>query len=117
MGTSMRNIEDLTVTPEALQTTIRGAGLPETGDQRPGSGSVLTRRRVAPLGDAILAAGIGRRAPGFTLMGACDDMRMKESATGRKAWPGGFEADALSLVDALYRTARRLTKTPADAED
>ena len=72
---------------------------------------------MAPLGDAILAAGIGRRAPGFTLMGACDDMRMKESATDRKAWPGGFEADALSLVDALYRTARRLTKTPADAED
>ena len=42
---------------------------------------------------------------------------MKESATDRKAWPGGFEADALSLVDALYRTARRLTTSPADAED
>jgi RNA polymerase sigma-70 factor (ECF subfamily) len=28
-----------------------------------------------------------------------------------------FEADALSSVDSLYRTARRLTRSPADAED
>jgi RNA polymerase sigma-70 factor (ECF subfamily) len=40
-----------------------------------------------------------------------------KSASGKRAWTGGFEADALSLVDALYRTARRLTRAPADAED
>src|SRR6266550_4136264 len=28
-----------------------------------------------------------------------------------------FEADALASLDSLYRTARRLTRTPADAED
>jgi RNA polymerase sigma-70 factor, ECF subfamily len=28
-----------------------------------------------------------------------------------------FEADALASVDGLYRTARRLTRSPADAED
>jgi RNA polymerase sigma-70 factor (ECF subfamily) len=28
-----------------------------------------------------------------------------------------FEADALGLVDSLYRTALRLTRSPADAED
>src|ERR1700716_4123480 len=29
----------------------------------------------------------------------------------------GFEAEALALVDSLYRTARRLTRSAADAED
>jgi RNA polymerase sigma-70 factor (ECF subfamily) len=36
------------------------------------------------------------------------------------ASPGGgatFEADALACLDSLYRTARRLTRVPADAED
>lgn len=36
------------------------------------------------------------------------------AATDRTAT---FEADALSLVDSLYRTALRLTRVPADAED
>lgn len=31
--------------------------------------------------------------------------------------PGTFEADALACVDSLYRTALRLTRVPADAED
>ena len=31
--------------------------------------------------------------------------------------PGTFEAEALSWVDSLYRTALRLTRVPADAED
>jgi RNA polymerase sigma-70 factor (ECF subfamily) len=42
----------------------------------------------------------------------------------RKASPGAdanarvsFEADALELVDSLYRTALRLTRVPSDAED
>ncbi len=30
---------------------------------------------------------------------------------------GGFEAEALSAIDSLYRAARRLTRVPADAED
>jgi RNA polymerase sigma-70 factor (ECF subfamily) len=29
----------------------------------------------------------------------------------------GFEADALASIDSLYRTALRLTRSPADAED
>ena len=36
------------------------------------------------------------------------------------AAPGGgstFEVDALACLDSLYRTARRLTRVPADAED
>jgi RNA polymerase sigma-70 factor (ECF subfamily) len=40
-----------------------------------------------------------------------------KSASGKRAWAGGFETEALSFVDALYRTARRLTNAPADAED
>jgi RNA polymerase sigma-70 factor (ECF subfamily) len=33
------------------------------------------------------------------------------------AQAGKFEADALACLDSLYRTARRLTHVPADAED
>jgi RNA polymerase sigma-70 factor (ECF subfamily) len=39
------------------------------------------------------------------------------SAREQRAWAKGFETDALALVDALYRTARRLARSPADAED
>ena len=51
------------------------------------------------------------------------DMRMRGS---RPAAPGGvsrlaraaaFEAEALAAIDSLYRTALRLTRVPADAED
>jgi RNA polymerase sigma-70 factor (ECF subfamily) len=38
-------------------------------------------------------------------------------AAGRGAAPEAFEADALALIDSLYRTALRLTGRPADAED
>jgi RNA polymerase sigma-70 factor, ECF subfamily len=45
-------------------------------------------------------------------------------AQARSASPGAssnaresFEADALELVDSLYRTALRLTRVPADADD
>src|SRR5438270_598781 len=31
--------------------------------------------------------------------------------------PGFLEAEALSHIDSLYRTARRLTRDPSDAED
>src|SRR5512143_1041430 len=31
--------------------------------------------------------------------------------------PDGFEAAALASIDSLYRTALRLTRDPADAED
>src|SRR5262249_19435217 len=33
------------------------------------------------------------------------------------AWAASFEAEALSAIDSLYRTALRLTRDPADAED
>ena len=38
----------------------------------------------------------------------------ERAGTARHA---GFEADALALLDSLYRTALRLTRMPADAED
>lgn len=38
------------------------------------------------------------------------------TSSGRSPVPS-FEADALSCLDSLYRTALRLTRAPADAED
>ena len=35
----------------------------------------------------------------------------------RRARAEAFQAEALGYIDSLYRTARRLTPTPADAED
>src|SRR5438132_7626500 len=51
------------------------------------------------------------------------DMRMRgprPAASGgvsRQARAAAFEAEALATVDSLYRTALRLTRVPADAED
>jgi RNA polymerase sigma-70 factor, ECF subfamily len=39
------------------------------------------------------------------------------SPDGQSGGKAAFEADALSSVDSLYRTALRLTRSPADAED
>src|SRR5882724_6416342 len=50
-------------------------------------------------------------------------MRMREakpstpSAGSRRARAAAFEAEALGSLDSLYRTALRLTRNPADAED
>src|SRR5262247_2014470 len=47
-------------------------------------------------------------------------MRMpwpKRSAQGGDPVRAAFEADALASIDSLYRTALRLTRVPADAED
>jgi RNA polymerase sigma-70 factor (ECF subfamily) len=47
-------------------------------------------------------------------------MRMRgatPSMPGAKARSAAFEADALAAIDSLYRTAMRLTRVPADAED
>ena len=38
-------------------------------------------------------------------------------ASGRGGAPATFEDEALAAVDSLYRTALRLTRMPADAED
>jgi RNA polymerase sigma-70 factor (ECF subfamily) len=35
----------------------------------------------------------------------------------RQPWAEAFEVEALAAVDSLYRTALRLTRVPADAED
>jgi RNA polymerase sigma-70 factor (ECF subfamily) len=51
------------------------------------------------------------------------DMRMRgprpaaSGAVSRQARAAAFEAEALAAVDSLYRTALRLTRVPADAED
>ena len=37
--------------------------------------------------------------------------------TPASSWAEGFEADALSHIDSLYRTALRSTRDPADADD
>jgi len=55
-------------------------------------------------------------------LGAHGDMRMRVGTTaapdtGRKARAAAFEAEALAALDSLYRTALRLTRVPADAED
>jgi RNA polymerase sigma-70 factor, ECF subfamily len=39
------------------------------------------------------------------------------SGAGSEARAAEFEAEALAAVDSLYRTALRLTRSPADAED
>lgn len=48
-------------------------------------------------------------------------MRMGQAETAspgvRSGSRASFEADALELVDSLYRTALRLTRSPSDAED
>jgi RNA polymerase sigma-70 factor (ECF subfamily) len=50
-------------------------------------------------------------------------MRMREakpstpSVGSRRARAAAFEAEALGSLDSLYRTALRLTRNPADAED
>jgi RNA polymerase sigma-70 factor (ECF subfamily) len=47
-------------------------------------------------------------------------MRRANPATPGPAAPAGsttFEAEALEWIDSLYRTALRLTRSPADAED
>jgi RNA polymerase sigma-70 factor, ECF subfamily len=41
----------------------------------------------------------------------------KVASPAPRARPAAFEADALAAVDSLYRTALRLTRVPADAED
>jgi len=44
-------------------------------------------------------------------------MRTSRSQSARSVEAATFEAEALALVDSLYRTALRLTRNPADAED
>src|SRR5213595_547540 len=44
-------------------------------------------------------------------------MRTHGPKAGGPARTATFEADALACVDSLYRTALRLTRVPADAED
>ncbi|MBI3402531.1 MAG: sigma-70 family RNA polymerase sigma factor [Acidobacteria bacterium] len=40
-----------------------------------------------------------------------------ETREGLRGVSASFEAEALASLDSLYRAARRLTRTPADAED
>jgi len=44
-------------------------------------------------------------------------MRTSRSESTPADQPDSFESEALGLVDSLYRTALRLTRNPADAED
>jgi RNA polymerase sigma-70 factor (ECF subfamily) len=40
-----------------------------------------------------------------------------QPGTGAEGWTAAFEAETLEWIDSLYRTALRLTRSPADAED
>jgi len=76
-------------------------------------------RRVTASGDTVYCkAGINEDAPGLTICGA-GVMRMRRGRRQTAEGPAGgtFEQTALACLDGLYRTARRLTRTPADAED
>jgi RNA polymerase sigma-70 factor (ECF subfamily) len=62
------------------------------------------------------------RALGFTTKARAADMRRRGANAkvpegGRTAADARFEADALASLDSLYRTALRLSRVPADAED
>jgi RNA polymerase sigma-70 factor, ECF subfamily len=74
---------------------------------RPQSGPALT-----PRGDRVLS-GINGGAPGFTFPVAPVDVRKSPELKRSES----FEADALALLDGLYRTALRLTHRPEEAED
>jgi RNA polymerase sigma-70 factor (ECF subfamily) len=55
-------------------------------------------------------------------LGARGDMRnpvanAAPDARARQSPAASFEADALALLDSLYRTALRITRVPSDAED
>jgi RNA polymerase sigma-70 factor (ECF subfamily) len=39
------------------------------------------------------------------------------AAAAPPRWKSAFEAEALTYLDSIYRTARRLVRSPADAED
>ena len=52
------------------------------------------------------------------IRGAKTTPRLGRASRGAQGTRGTtFDAEALGHVDSLYRTARRLTRTPADAED
>ena len=59
--------------------------------------------------------------PGFTFPGRARHMRNGKtnpaSSDAVSRARAAFEAEALASVDSLYRTALRLTRVPADAED
>ena len=54
---------------------------------------------------------------GFTPSGAPNTRMRGVSQSADNAQGSGFEREALASIDALYRTALRLTRRPADAED
>lgn len=93
------------------------------GDSRGRAARAAAGHRNARIGPrAHYNWGINESAPGFTpAVGARIDMRKSQapspppdaSSDARAA----FETDALASVDSLYRTALRLTRVPADAED
>lgn len=54
---------------------------------------------------------------GFTPSGAPNTRMRGVRQSADSAPESGFEREALASIDALYRTALRLTRRPADAED
>lgn len=80
-------------------------------------------RQTILAGRAFNCPGINEGAPGFFLVRA-ELMRIGRDrnqgspvARPAAARSQAFEAEALAYLDSVYRTARRLTRAPADAED
>ena len=83
-------------------------GMTPAGDNRGGAaGAILGIKEIAP-GFTRLARGLMR------IRGAPNPMPDEPSAPSQ---PPAFEREALAAIDSLYRTARRLSRDRADAED
>src|SRR5262245_58277376 len=84
-------------------------------------GCPVGRRRLTPRGDTLYCEwGISAARAGFLPHGVRRTrMRRANPATSGPAdtRTTAFEAEALEWIDSLYRTALRLTRSPADAED
>ena len=64
--------------------------------------------------------GISEGGPGLSIPArapTCAWARPDQASHDGSGARAAFEADALACVDSLYRTALRLTRSPADAED
>lgn len=72
--------------------------------------------RNKPRRGRVLSPGFDARLPRWA-RGAQAGEGGRLAASGDSAGKAAFEAEALSSVDSLYRTALRLTRVPADAED
>ena len=68
-------------------------------------------------GDRHVYSGNKAGGRGVSVTGEETANRARRAGRARPGGGAAFEAEALALLDGLYRTALRLTRVPADAED